>query len=252
MPISFFKPSRYKELLSLKRRLLVGFVIIVTFLSFALETLIPFLAWDVSVGGLNNMVANGIPAFSLEEGVLEMESPIEIKMTGLIYIKADSSVEAILSEDVNLDYPEVILISKTNMMIKNSGMVYEIKFSDVKQTINNQSLLNIMPLAKVMVVITFILTYLTKVAGYMISVLFFAFISRTMARDKEGRTVPFKTALVFAIYARAPFVLLSGINSCLGNLISPIWIIFLGVFMTMHFIFVAEKAELGIEDRRKG
>ena len=251
IPISFFKPSRYKELLHLKKSRLVGFVIFITFLSFALETLIPFLAWDVSVGGLNNMVTNGIPSFTLENGVFEIESPMEIKMPGFIYIKADSSVEANKQEEVNIDYPEVILISRTNMMLKNSGMVYEIKFSDVEQTVNNQSLLNVMPVAKVMLVITFVLTYLTKVAAYLISVLFFALISRTMARDKEGKPVPFRTAFIFAIYARAPFVLLSGINACLGNPIGPIWVIFLGVFMTMHYIFVAEKAELGIDNRRQ-
>lgn len=251
IPISFFKPSRYKELLSLKRRYLVGFVILISFLSFALETLIPFLAWDVSVGGLDNMVENGIPDFKVENGIFEIDSPIEIKVPGLIYIKADSSVESVQEGDVDPDYPEVILISKSNMMIKNTGMVYEIRFSDLKQTVTKQSLLDIMPLAKVMAVITFVLTYLTKVAGFLISALFFALISRTMARDKEGNTVPFKTAFIFAIYARAPFVLLSGINSCLGNLISPIVVIFLGVFLTMHFIFVAERAELGIENRRK-
>lgn len=251
IPISFFKPGKYKELLPLKRRLLVGFVILISLLSFALESLIPFLAWDVSVGGLDNLVANGIPDYKVENGVFEIESPIEIKVAGFIYIKADSSVETCQEKDVDLDYPEVVIISKNNMMLKNSGMVYEIKFSDVKQTVTKQNLLNMMPLAKVMVVITFVFAYLTKVAAYLLSALFFAFISRTMARDKEGNTVPFKTAFIFALYARAPFILLSGVNSCLGNLISPIWVIFIGVFLTMHYIFVAERAELGIENRRK-
>lgn len=250
IPISFFRPSRYKELLSIKRRLLVGFVIIVTFLSFVLESLIPFLAWDVSIGGLDNLMVNGIPRFSLENGVFEIENPIEIKIPGKFYIKADSDVDTYTRDDLDGNYSEIILISRNNLISQHSGMLYAVKFSDVKQTMNNQTLLETLPVVKVMLAIIFVFIYIGKVLGFLLSAVFFAFLSRTMARDKEGNTVPFNTAFIFALYARAPFVLVSGINMCLGNPISPLLVIFLGVFMTMHFIFVAERAELGIDNRR--
>ena len=250
-PISFFRPSKYKVLLPLKRRHRVGFVILISILCFALENLIPFLAWDISVGGLDNLVSNGIPDFSLENGVLTMDDPIELQMSGSLYVKVDTGVETWQEKDLELNYPSVVLISRTNMLLKNENMVYEVQFSKLDKPLYKKTLLGIMPVVKILAVISFILAWLAKLIGYIISALFFAFICRTMARDKEGNAVEFRTALTFAFYARAPFILISGVNTALGNLTNSLWILLLGVFMTMQFMLIAERSYFGqLKDKR--
>ncbi len=245
-PVSFFHPSQYKELLPLKRRFRVGFVILITLLAFILETLIPFGAWDASVGGLNNLASKGIPEFTLENGIFTIESPIEIQMKGLICLKADSDVESFQDKDLPGDFEEVFLISKTNMILKHSGMVYEIRFSDLNYTFDNQALLQMMPMVKGLLVFSLLVAYGSKIIGFLISMLFFALICRSMAKDSEGKSVDFGTAFIFAMYARAPFILLSSLNSCLGYVANSLWVLLLGVFMTMQFMLLAERAQLGI------
>ena len=251
-PISFFRPSKYKFLLSLKRRHRVGFIILISLLCFAMETLIPFLAWDMSVGGIENVVKNGIPEFTLENGVLKMDEPIELQMSGSLLVKADSGVEVYREKDLDGNYPSIILISKTNILLKNENMVYEIQFSKVNGTFNKESLLVFLPVARVIAVLSFIMAWIGKVIGYLISALFFAFICRTMARDTEGNPVDFRTAFTFAVYARAPFILISALNTALGNLGSSLWFLLIGVFLTMQYMLIAERSYFGqLRDRRR-
>lgn len=74
--------------------------------------MIPFAAWTASVGGLENLVLNRIPKFTLEKGYFQSESPIDFTIGGVVHIKADSSVEEFKESDFKSDYVQELLVGK--------------------------------------------------------------------------------------------------------------------------------------------
>ena len=69
-------PSQYKELIKKKKGAFVGYVAVLVMFLVLIENVIPFAAWTASVGGLENLVLNRIPKFTLEKGYFQSESPI--------------------------------------------------------------------------------------------------------------------------------------------------------------------------------
>jgi len=190
--------------------------------------------------------------FTLENGVLQMDETIDLQMSGSLLVKADSGVEVYREKDLDGNYPSIILISKSNMLVKNQNMIFEIQFSKLKKTLNKESLLTFLPVARVIAALSFTMAWLSNMIRYLISALFFAFICRTMARDTEGNPVDFRTAFTFAVYARAPFILISALNTALGNLGSSLWFLLIGVFLTMQYMLIAERSYFGqLKDRRR-
>ena len=250
IPIAFFHPSEYKKILPLKKICLIGFILLIPALIVVLEYIIPFGAWDVSVGGLENLVTNGIPAFSLDHGVMNMESPMDIVLSNAIHVKVDTDEETYSEEDLDDQYVEEFLISKNNMIFNHSGMTYEVVFSELNYTINNQGLAELLPMIKISIGITFFLMYLLKIGGYLVSALFFALLCRSGVHDGAGRRVTLGIAFVFAVYARALFALLASVNVCLGYLISDTLVLVVGAFFTIRYIFSAEREYLGVEKKK--
>ena len=66
--IACIHPSQYKELIKKKKGAFVGYVAVLVMFLVLIENVIPFAAWTASVGGLENLVLNRIPKFTLEKG----------------------------------------------------------------------------------------------------------------------------------------------------------------------------------------
>lgn len=249
IPIAFFKPQAYKCFLPIKKKFLAGFVLFVVALSFLLEYGIPFAAWDVSVGGIENLITNGIPKFTLEGGVLNMESPMDINMNGVIHIAVNTDKENYSQKDMKEEYVEEILLSKNNMLIKHTSMVSEVKFADHQDfKMDNASLLELVPFIKGSFLFTGIFIFLTKIAMYLVSTLFFSILCRVGIRTKDGKTIGASEAFCFSIYGRSLFMILTSVNICLGYIINNFFVTIFGVFFTMRYIFRAEVSYLGTEN----
>ena len=247
--VSFFQPSKYKKFLPARKLFLIGFILLMSALSFLMEYMIPFGAWDVSIGGFENLVTNGIPSFSLKEGVFTMDGPLDLEVSSALHLVADSSVTEYKEEDLSDDYMEEFLISKNNMVMRHSNMVYEVDFSKLDYNVDNQTLVEMLPVVKTILIMTFVLLYLFKIAGFMISAFFFALICKSGVRTQDGRKTPFGAALVFAIYGRAPFMLLDSLVTCIGFSFLSTWVLLIGVCLTIKYIFTAEKSLLGVGEK---
>ncbi|MDO4976185.1 MAG: DUF1189 domain-containing protein [Eubacteriales bacterium] len=251
LPIAFFQPEKYKNFLPAKKKQVAGFVLLIVMLIFMMDYVIPFAAWDISVGGLENLVTQGIPNFTLKNGVFNIESPMDMEISGAIHVKADSSVENYQQKDLKDNYLEEFLISKNNIMMKHSSMVYEVKFDEMKDyTMDNQSLVELIPMAKMTGAMTFVLMFIMQLGVYLISCIFFAVLCKVGIRSPEGRVVRFGEALLFAIYGRSLFALLTSLNTCLGFYINSTLILVVSAYFTIRWIMRAERSLLGYD--RKG
>lgn len=248
LPIAFFQPEKYKNFLPAKKKYIAGFICFIVMLIFMMDYIIPFAAWDISVGGLENLVTQGIPQFTLKDGVFESESPMDLEISGAIHIKADSAVDRYEQKDFKENFLEEFLISKNNIMMKHSGMVYELRFDEMKDfSMNNQTLVEMIPIAKMTAVFTLVLMFAMQLAIYLVTCVFFAFLCKVGIRSPEGRVVQFREAFVFAVYGRSLFALLTSLNTCLGFYINSTLVLVLGAYFTIRWIMRAERSLLGYD-----
>lgn len=139
--IACIHPSQYKELIKKKKGAFVGYVAVLVMFLVLIENVIPFAAWTASVGGLENLVLNRIPKFTLEKGYFQSESPIDFTIGGVVHIKADSSVEEFKESDFKSDYVQELLVGKKNILIKMPGGNQQIVLSQFKNwKLNNKGI----------------------------------------------------------------------------------------------------------------
>lgn len=245
--IACFRPSRYKELLSVKTARHVVYACCIIFFLVFIETMLPFAAWDFSVGGLNRLINERFPAFTVENGVMKIESPVEFNINGVIRFKADSGVEKFRKKDLDEEYQEEFLFSSSNVLIKLADRVVDIPMEEVSKTrLDNQSMVNAIPFLRILLGIYFLSSYVIKGAEYMIAAVFFAFLCRAAIRAPDGRFVTLKGTIVIAIYAKTLFSLVHSVNICMGSPVGETLMLIIGTFGTIAFIDRAEAAVLNV------
>ena len=250
--IACFRPSRYKELLSVSKLGHVLYFICIVFLLLFIDTIIPFAAWDVHVGGLRTLFTERIPAFTVEKGKMTIEKPLEFDINGIIHFKADSSAERYKKEDLDKEYAEEFLFSSTNLLIKMEDRTLDVSMGDLtKDKLDNQNLVEAIPVFRLFIFIYFFSSYMVKALTYMITVLFFAALCRAAIRTKDGKFVSLKGTIVITIYAKTLFSLIHSVNTCSGTPIGETLILILGTFGTMMYINRAEAAILGISPKKE-
>ncbi len=241
-PISFFQPKKYKVLLPVKKRILIPFILIIVGLTFFMETLMPFAAWDISMGGFDNVIENTVPKFKLENGILDMDGPLEMNLSNAIHLKVNSEVEEFSKKDLQEKYVEEILISRTNFVFKHNQMVSVMKLSDLGIKGDNQTLMSLVPTFKLAAFLCFITFYIIDLGRYLIFLLFFAMLFRM--RTREGKRISFGESFAITAYARAPFALLTSVNMALGYVINSLAVTVVGVFLTIRYIYWAQASIL--------
>ncbi|MBQ9155297.1 MAG: DUF1189 family protein [Eubacterium sp.] len=249
--IACFRPGRYEELLKARTARHVIYVCLIVLLQVLIETVIPFSAWDLSVGGLNHLITDRLPAFTIENGSMEIEQPIEVELMGVIRFKADSGVDSYSRDDLSADYQEEILCSKGNLLLKMNGRVMDIPVTELSSgRIDNKSLAEALPVLRIFLGIYLISTFFVKIGVYMLAAIFFAILCRAAIRTPDGKFVTLKGTLVIAIYAKTLFTLLGSVNICLGAPIAQTLVLIAGTFGTMLFIDRAEAAVLKLTGRK--
>lgn len=245
--IACFRPSRYKELLAAGTARHIIYVCAIILFLVIIEAVIPFTAWDLSVGGLNRLILERFPEFTVEKGQMTIESPVEFDINGIIHFKADSGVKKYEKKDFDEKYQEELLFSSTNLLIKMGSRQADVAMSDLTSSrLDNKSVAEMIPLMRFFLAVYFFSTYVIKGSEYMIGAVFFALICRAAIRTPEGKYVNLKGTLVIAVYAKTLFSLLHSVNICAGSPIGETLMLILGTFGTIVFIDKAEAAVLKV------
>ena len=251
--IACSRPSQYhKTLMKNSRSALVKYLVVLCLFLTFLDTVIPFAAWDVSVGGMKNLILRGIPSFSLKDGVFQSEEPLDFTLGNSTHIKVDSKEKEFTSQDIDSDYIQEFLISRTNILVSADYSVREIKLSDMKSfTLDNQSLVDFLPFIRATIGLTMLITVLVKIVEYLFVAAFFALFCRGSVRNDEGKMVSMKEAFVIAIYAKTLFAIINSIDAALGGILPATLLIIANVFVTMMYISRAEMKILGVDSKWK-
>ena len=239
--IACIHPSQYKELIKKKKGAFVGYVAVLVMFLVLIENVIPFAAWTASVGGLENLVLNRIPKFTLEKGYFQSESPIDFTIGGVVHIKAESSVEEFKESDFKSDYVQELLVGKKNILIKMPGGNQQIVLSQFKNwKLNNKGLAEMLPAFYMFLVFYLVVLLITKAVQYLLVALAFALICRGSVRTTEGKIVSMAESFYIAVYARTLAAVIGSANIALGYMIDSFVLMIVTVFITMGFIMRGE------------
>ena len=249
--IACCRPSRYKEILSAGRARHIFYVCCVIFLMVLTDTIIPFAAWDVNMGGLKKLITRSIPAFTVENGRMTIEEPVEFDIGGIVHLKADSDVASYNKSDLDERYQEEFLISSGNLVVRMADRLMEFSMEDITkdlagEKLDNAVLAEAVPFFRMVLAVYFLSTYLVKGIEYMIAAVFFAVLCRAAIRTPDGKYVNLRGTLVIALYAKTLFSLLHSAHLCLGSPFGETLVLILGTIGTIIYIDRAEASVLNI------
>ncbi len=220
---AMFLPGDYPALLKLKAGKVISYIILLALLLSLVQYGIPVLAAIAGYRGVGNYITEQLPDFSLENGIFTLSEKYERDddKTG-IYILIDTDKEAFTVDDIDKDMLQVMLISRTNILMYNnitgvSGMVQEQKFSDFSNLkINNESVAGMAPMIYAGMFFAFLFVCFMTFAEYMISALFYALILYVLSRLMQGR-VPFAAIYKIALFAQTLGALVSAVANFIGT-----------------------------------
>lgn len=237
--IALSKPLWYKSLFqqSLGKHIcyFLMLIVLITVIQFG----IPVAAYLQSIGGLKNLLLEGIPDFQLEHGELQVETPVELERSG-VRLVIDTSVDAYTQEDAiaeagkmdaSLSVPVVYMLSRTNMVCNMADVPFEFSEMDMV-TLNNQELYNMAPAFLVFYSVT---VFIGNVIVYMLSALFFAAFGWLMNKTLR-LNLKFGQIYVIALYAKSIQILLESVLQVAGFSILYYIGSIIGIFITCNYM----------------
>ncbi|MGN0409519.1 MAG: DUF1189 family protein [Candidatus Fimousia sp.] len=223
------RPKDYKSMVQVRKRTILFFIMVITFLTMFLGSVFPILGFGVSIGGPKHFITETLPDFQYKDGEFQIDQRIEINNDQL-RIVADDDVDRFKAEDFEDDTLVEVLIGKHNMRMKNAavGQNVEIDFADLgKGTFDNQDLLAMMPLFYTGIAIGLVIVYVYAAIGYAFGSFVFAVCGKSMGR-MMGKELPFRQMFVYAVMAKATTSILDSMGKAAD----------IGFFSSMTWIFV--------------
>ena len=242
---AMFLPGEYPVLLRLKIGKIVSFLGVLILLLSLIQYVIPILAAVAGHGGIRNYILNDLPQFSLENGSFTVDEKMERKDESVgVYILVDTTVESFTKDDIDTDMAEVMLVSKTNMLMYNNvtgigGVVQEQKFSEFGNTvINNESIAKLVPVIYVCMVIVFLMLYAITLVRYLGSALIYAFIMYMISRIMTSK-VNFGAMYKIALFAQTIGAIVSAVANFIGT---PVFVMAGSTFAMIVTVLIMNRA----------
>ncbi len=242
-----FFPSRYRELIEDKKHSIWSYVLVLVLLFTLIADVVPFLAWEASVGGMENLLKERLPAFRIHDGVMDCDQPMSFALGNACHIKVDTSVEEFSSTDIK-EEGYAFYFSRTNMVTNMAGMAREIPYKQLgEEEINNETLVSLLPIYRISLVFSMGMLYVVNLLQYLAMALFFAFLCLGLVRDPGGDRLPFGVTFSIVIYARTLFVLIQNVGMALGYPMNGLFVELVLVCATFSHIFRGQASVLKID-----
>lgn len=237
--ISVSSPKNYKELTKLKVGKTVQFTFLMVFVLAFMQIGISIICFLLQIGGFKNLIMNKIPAFSYEQGSLEMENEMCLAV-GDVIIYANPDYDKIQLTDLE-DDGVYIAFGKENVVMGmlnggNSYLYGNYQLSDIfPVAFDNEKLCSLIPIFYVYI----ILFYISGMIGITIRWLFMAFvfslIGRVIANNFNTR-LEYGNVFRICIYGQTLAMLLSAANVALDYFISSTFMFIISLIISFVFI----------------
>ena len=222
MITAMFLPKEYGKLLKLSNKRIVRYVAVVMFLVCVIQYAILGLGSIAGLGGIQGIVMNEIPEFSLQDGTFYLGEKIEkVDEASGIYLLIDTSQKEFTRDDIPQNMLQAVMVSESNMVVYNAigglgGMVETQDFDIYKDVvINNQTLADMSGLIYLFLFFVFVLLYFAAIVEYLLYALIYAgftyFVVKTIMIDLE-----FGEVYKITLFAQTIGKIVVAVTYCLG------------------------------------
>ena len=191
-----------------------------------------------------NLFLNRLPAFTLDDGTFEIESPISFDWTGHSG-GDDSDVEKYTKKDFEEEYQEEILVSRTNVLIRAGERGSDLQLSSLgNMYLDNQVLTAAIPALMVMLVFYFLIMFASKAVQYAVVALVYGLICRVGVRSPEGKDHFHRRFFLDRGVCQDTLCHLASVNSVSGYPVRSFWVSVISIVIVMSYMFKAEVSVL--------
>lgn len=217
LKIAVAEPKNYHKVNGVSRVKLVLFIFLINAIITFLGIAVPMISFGISIGGGEHFITETLPPFEYKDGSFSIEDRVAIDYNG-VRIIADDEVESFSKDDFDDEQLMEVLISKNNMIMKNS-MVGENMNVDFKTagegTFNNEDLAELLPLFYLGLIVALVTVWITNLASYGFSSIVFGFFGVSFARI-HGKNIPFKQMLRYAVLAKVTAAIIVSMGTAAG------------------------------------
>lgn len=230
------KISAYAQFLKNKKGKVFGYGVLLVTLYFIIANVRGVIGVTDFMGSLEPMIRENVPDFSLQNGKLSMEKPLELEEDGLL-VSIDSNADWVMSMTESewrralTDYDQVMIADQNGIVMKNNGKI-QMSAWPTDLEFNREDLIGFLPYISVGIVIFYLFYYVGAVGVYFFAALFVALVCMIIASIQKYRFT-FGQIYLMSIYGKTLSLLLKGVFRLTGVSGLPLIGSFLGL---MYFI----------------
>lgn len=236
-----FKPSKYKELIELKKGRSVLFVVVIMLVLGLVTFAVPTAAVITGFGGMNKLFTETMAPITYDGEKLTIEEPFELVANGVIF-KIDTSSYTVTDKQLKVDGVYVALGSK-NMRVVTviGGTIWMDEITPLKEVLgegfNNESLVSLIPAIYVSLFISYIMMGVTFFLKYGLYALILTIVFNSMNKQLE-LGLSYGQVYMVCFYGMSLGMLITNFNAAMG-LISTTLVSMVTVFVSVHFMTTA-------------
>lgn len=233
------KMKEYPSLIKQGTGRVLSFAFLMTMLLTSINFVIPLLGYQLSFGGFENFFLHKIPEFTIKNGQMEMDGKLDMNLLGLSVV-ADSEQEQYTEQDLDENALAQVMISKNNIIIKNIFQVVDIPLKYMSHiTINNQSLVKLIPYIYVMELITIGMMLAMEFFNYLVGAIGYACVGLSFVSLRPSLALNFKDLIKIGIYCKVLSAFIGAINEGFGFVIELGYWHTIGMFISFAYLIKA-------------
>lgn len=235
---AMFKPSKYKEMLQLKKGRFAAFVVIIMLVLGIVTFVIPSGAFITGFGGFKKLFENQLSTLSFRDGALSLEHPFRMDI-GEVTVLINTEHEQVQDEQLRHDGVYIAIGSRLmRMAFTVDGRITDYQISDITgafpEGFDNKSLIQMIPSIYVYMVMVFLFSCLGFFIKYAVAALVYSLFINFVNKNMELH-LSYGEVFRLCFYGQTLGIILSNFNSALGWL--PVTLVsIIGIFISIHMI----------------
>lgn len=235
---AMFKPSKYRELLELKKGRFAIFVVVLCLVLGIVTFAIPAGALVSGFGGFEKLFKEQMSDLSCENGVLKLEKPFRMDINGLTML-INTEDEAVSDEYLKHDGIYMAMGSRyMRMTITLDGQVTDYQKIDMTGVFpdgfNNDSLVDMIPVIYTYLVFMFLAQCVGFFVKYAVVALIYSLFINSVNRNMDLK-LSYGKVFQICFYGQTLGIILSNFNAAL-QLIPTTIVSVIGIFISVHMI----------------
>lgn len=235
---AMFKASKYKELLSLKKKRFVLFASVLSLMLSFVLFVIPSGAMIAGMGGFENLFVNQISEMKYTDGELKIKKPFELSLN-LTHVLIDTKDEVVSDEKLGRDGMYLAVGSKTIRMcyvIEHEVIEYKLQNLDelLVEGFDNRELCKLIPYIYLYMVVYFLINAISIFIKYALVALVYS-ICINSVNMTMNLGLSFGQVFKLCYYGQTMGIILVNFNAALG-LLPELLVSIIGIFISVHMI----------------